>query len=144
MEPWPDAVEEILDGDHVVMLAYVTPALGVVLAPVTLAFHTRAHARHSRPEYVLVQGRAALSAPIPDYPAMLENWGRVEDWEGMGRVWKRWLRVYALRVEIEIAVERLVVWPDLGCGGGATTHGKPLPGREPEAQRAPRRGTAPR
>ena len=85
------------------ILAYVTPASGVVLTPVTnfgvrdreagtvtvntsvgawkkldrirrnphvaLAFHTRAHARHDRPEYVLVQGRASLSEPIPDYPA---------------------------------------------------------------------------
>src|SRR3954451_25384942 len=32
---WPDAVDEILDGDHVVMLAYVTPARGVVLLPVS-------------------------------------------------------------------------------------------------------------
>ncbi len=32
---WPDTVDEILGGDHVVMLAYVTPASGVVLTPVT-------------------------------------------------------------------------------------------------------------
>src|SRR5260370_39307737 len=87
---WPDTVEEILDGDHAAMLAYVTPAGGVVLAPVSnfglhdrtesvvtinssvgawrkldrirrdqqaaIAFHTRAHATHDRPEYVLVHG----------------------------------------------------------------------------------------
>jgi hypothetical protein len=32
---WPDPVDEILGSDHVVMLAYVTPARGVVLLPVT-------------------------------------------------------------------------------------------------------------
>jgi hypothetical protein len=32
---WPDPVEEILAGDHAVGLAYVTPASGVVITPVT-------------------------------------------------------------------------------------------------------------
>jgi hypothetical protein len=32
---WPDAVDEILDGDHTVALGYVTPAGGVVLNPLT-------------------------------------------------------------------------------------------------------------
>ncbi|WP_037067878.1 hypothetical protein [Pseudonocardia acaciae] len=32
---WPDAVEEILDGDLAVALAQVTPARGVVLTPIT-------------------------------------------------------------------------------------------------------------
>ena len=30
---WSDDVEEILDGDHALMLAYATPANGVVLLP---------------------------------------------------------------------------------------------------------------
>src|SRR3954454_24846657 len=89
---WPDAVDEILGGDQVVMLASVTPARGVGLTPVTnfairdraagtitvntsvgawrkleriqreprvaVVFHTRAHARTRRPEYVLLQGKA--------------------------------------------------------------------------------------
>jgi hypothetical protein len=39
---WPDAVEEIFEGDHAVALAYVTPARGVVVAPVTnFALHDR-------------------------------------------------------------------------------------------------------
>ena len=42
--PWPDAVEEIIDGDHAVALAYVTPASGVVLAPVSnFGIHDRAN-----------------------------------------------------------------------------------------------------
>ena len=32
---WPDEVDEILDGDHALMLAYATPAKGVVLLPVS-------------------------------------------------------------------------------------------------------------
>ena len=32
---WPDSVDEILVGDDVVMLGYLTPASGVVLTPVT-------------------------------------------------------------------------------------------------------------
>lgn len=32
---WPDSIDEVIAGDHVVMLAYVTPARGVVLLPVT-------------------------------------------------------------------------------------------------------------
>src|SRR4051812_40315232 len=43
MTGWTDLVDEILDGDHAVMLAYVTPAGGVVLAPVSnFGLHDRA------------------------------------------------------------------------------------------------------
>jgi hypothetical protein len=177
---WPDRVDEILDGDQVVMLAYVTPAKGVVLLPVTnfavrdreagrltavnssvgvwkklerirrdphvaLAFHTREHGRSDRPEYVLVQGTALLSPPIPDYPAtILEHWERVEPWRDLHPLWKWWRRVYALRVAIEIAVERLVVWPDLACGGEPEVYGAPLPSTPPAPQHPPKGGTRPR
>ncbi len=152
----PDEVDRIVDGDHVAMLAYVTPARGTVLLPLTnfgvrdrdagtvtvnssvgmwtklaairgnphvaLAFHTRKHALCERPEYVLVQGRAALGAPVADYPAtILENWERIEPWRGVSPIWKWWLRVYALRVAIEIRVERVIVWPDLRCNGPTST-----------------------
>jgi hypothetical protein len=176
--PWPDPVDEILRGDHAVALAYVTPAKGVVLAPVSnfafhdrangivtvnssvgawkkldrirrnphvgIAFHTRAHATHDRPEYVLVQGRATLQPPVDDYPAsILDNWERIEPWRDLGPLWKRWLRVYALRVEIQIAVERLIVWPDLACQGTPQIYGASLP-TEPPPQDPPAKGTAPR
>jgi hypothetical protein len=36
---------------------------------VALAFHTRAHAAHDRPEYVLVQGWASLQPAVDDYPS---------------------------------------------------------------------------
>lgn len=177
---WSDAVDEILDGDHVVMLAYATPAQGAVLLPVSnfavrdreagtitainssvgvwrklerirrnpkvaLAFHTREHGRSARTEYVLVQGRASLSPPIPDYPStILEQWERFEPWASLHPLWKWWRRVYALRVAIELAVERIVVWPDLRLDGVPEVLGALLPSEPPAPQRAPKRGTGPR
>jgi hypothetical protein len=176
---WPQAVDEILSGDHVVALAYVTPASGVVLLPVTnfgvrdraagtvtvntsvaawrkldrirsnphvaLAFHTREHALSpNRPEYVLVQGKARLSEPIADYPSTVEQWDRMEPWDETNRLWKWWLRYYALRVSIEVAVERIVVWPDLRCEGEPQVLGAALPSDQPRSQKPPARGTEPR
>jgi hypothetical protein len=179
-DAWPDAVDEIFARDCVVMLAYVTPANGAVLTPVTnfrvrdrsagtltavnssvgvwkklerigrnpriaLAFHTRKHAASSRREYVLVQGTASLSAPVPDYPAVnAEAWEPLESWRDVHPLWKWWLRIWALRVAIEVAVERLVVWPDLDCRGTPAVHGVPLPAEPPIPQRPPRDGTNPR
>jgi hypothetical protein len=180
MSHWTDRVEAILDGDHVLMLSYATPANGTVMLPlnnfavhdreagtiasanssvgvwrkldrirrnpnVALAFHTREHSRTDRPEYVLVQGRATLGEPIPDYPStILENWERFEAWGDQHPLWRRWRRVYALRVAIEVAVERVVVWPDLGCRGVAEVEGAPLPADPPAAQSPPGKGTGPR
>ena len=46
LAPWPDTIEEILDGDHAIALAYTTPAGGVVLAPVSnFGLHDRASGR---------------------------------------------------------------------------------------------------
>lgn len=176
---WPDTVDEILDGDQAVALAYRTPASGVVIAPLTnfgirdreagtvtlnssvgawkkldrirrnprvsVAFHTRRHGLRDRPEYVLIQGRAALSAPIPDYPSTIaEHWERFERWRDVHPLWKRWQRVYALRVAIEVAAERVIVWPDLACREEPLVYGAPLPTEPPEPQRPPARGTGPR
>ena len=41
---WPDTVDEIFEGDCVVLLAYVTPAAGVLLTPV-MNFRVRDRAR---------------------------------------------------------------------------------------------------
>jgi len=179
MTAWPDDVDTILDGDHVVMLAYVTPASGVVLLPVNnfavrdrdagtisvnssvaawrkldrmrqnphvaLAFHTRAHAFHDRPEYVLVQGDATLSDPIHDYPStILDKWERFEPWQDRNRFWKWWQRVYGIRVEIKVTVERLLVWPNLVCDGAQEVIGAPWPHDPPAPQSPPARGTGPR
>ena len=176
---WPSAVDEILDGDQAVALAYCTPASGVVLAPLTnfgvrdreagtvtlnssvgawrkldrirrnpcvsLAFHTRLHGSSDRPEYVLIQGRAALSEPIPDYPSSIgEHWERFDRWDDVHPLWKRWQRVYALRVAIEVVAERVVVWPDPACRGEPQVYGAALPPEAPASQRPPARGTGPR
>jgi hypothetical protein len=176
---WPDAVEEILGGDQSVMLAYVTPAKGVVLTPLTnlavhdrergtvtpnssvamwgklerirrnprvaLAYHTREHGFTDRPEYALLQGKASLTPPDPEYKESIrENWDRFAGPPEAGRLWEWWLRAYHLRVGIEIATERVVVWPDLACSGAPEAHGAPLPAAPPEPQRPPARGTGPR
>jgi Pyridoxamine 5'-phosphate oxidase len=175
---WPEELDPIIDGDHVVMLAYVTPAKGVVLLPVNnfgihdrdagtvtvnssvgawrklermksnprvaLAFHTRNHASHDRPEYLLLQGTAKLSEPISDYPStILDNWERFEPWQDRNRFWRWWQRVYGIRVAIEIDAERITAWPDLRCAGEPTAIGAPQPA-DPPSQNPPRNGTEPR
>jgi hypothetical protein len=178
---WPDTADEILGGDQAVVLAYVTPASGVVLTPLTnfglrdreagtmtplnssigmwrklerlqqsprvgVAYHTRDQGFSDRPEYVLVQGTASLSS-FQD-PTWLErhraSWERFAGPRDVGPLWERWLRVYHWRVAIEIAVERVIVWPDLGCRGQAEIYGAPLPPEPPVPQRLPAKGTAPR
>jgi hypothetical protein len=177
---WSDEVDAILDGDHALMLAYATPAKGVVLLPVSnfavldreagtvasvntsvgawkklerirrnpqvaLAFHTREHGATGRPEYVLVQGTASIGASVEDYPStILDVWERFEPWADQHPLWKRWRRVYALRIAIEVAVERVLVWPDLGCRGALEVQGTPLPPDPPAPQAQPKKGTAPR
>jgi len=177
---WSEEVDEIIGGDHVVMLVYATPASGTVLLPlnnfggrdreagtiralntsvgawrklerirhnpkVAIAYHTRAHSETSCPEYVLVQGRANLSDPVPDYPATLgERWDRFEPWTSTPTIWKRWQRIYALRVQIDIEVERIFVWPDLNCLGDPTVHGTPFSCSPPASQRKPAKGEGPR
>ena len=112
---------------------------------VALAFHTREFAATDRPEYVLVQGTASLRGPVEDYPStILDVWERFEPWADQHPLWKRWRRVYALRTAIEVSVERVLVWPDLGCRGPVEVQGSPLPPDPPAPQSEPRNGTAPR
>lgn len=112
---------------------------------IALAFHTRAHADHERPEYVLVQGRASLGPPVDDYPStVLEQWERIEPWGSLGPLTKRWLRVYGRRVEVKVFVERVVVWPDLACAGPPAVYGRALEETPPPSQTPPAKGTGPR
>lgn len=175
---WPDTVQEVLDGDQAIALAYVTPAKGVMVTPVTnlgdhdaaagtvqmnssvgmpaklakirrdpkvaLVWHTRTHGDTDRPEYVLVQGTATISDPIPGQPyADRARWehrtGKVETapW------WRWWLRVYYERVVITLHVERVVVWADLEATGDPVVHGTPLP-PDPAPQAPPKNGTGAR
>ena len=178
---WPDTIDEVLGGDLTTALAYVTPASGVVVIPVSglglrdreagtvtvttslglwkkldrmrrnphvsLAFHTREHGFSDRPEYVLVQGMASVPAAADHewLESIRSEWERFLGPRDVGPLWDRWLRVYTWeRVGVEIAVERIVVWPDLACSGPPEVLGAPLLPDPPAPQRPPTRGTGPR
>jgi hypothetical protein len=176
---WPDSADEVMASDQVVAFAYVTPAAGVVVTPLTnfglrdrsrgtltpvntsvgtwkklerirrnpkvaLAYHTREHGFTGRPEYVLVQGRAELSPPHPDYPhSIAESWERFAGSPDYGPAWGSWLRVWRRRVAITVKVERVLVWSDRRCIGEPEVHGAPQPDH-PSPQRPPHRGTGSR
>ena len=180
---WPDDVDRILAGDLAVALAYVTPAGGAVVTPVSplglrdrdagtvtfttslglgkkleriernpsvaLAYHAREHGFADSSQYVLVQGRATTNrTPDRDYlenvigPAAQRFLGPRKE----GRLfWDRWLReYYSVRVPIVVQVERVVVWPDLGCEGKPTVFGSARPAGSPPSHQPPAKGTAPR
>jgi hypothetical protein len=115
---------------------------------VAVAFHTREHSLSERREYVLVQGRASLS-DLDQPDAWLESIG--EGWErfggqprDVGRLWARWLRAYHWRVNIEIAVARVIAWPDLACEGAPMVYGASLPADQSRPQPPPTGGVTPR
>ncbi|HLM85493.1 MAG TPA: pyridoxamine 5'-phosphate oxidase family protein [Solirubrobacteraceae bacterium] len=111
---------------------------------VALAFHTRHLSFSERLEYVLVQGTASLSAPDADYPRSIRTaWERFGGPVDVGPVWNWWLSVYNTRVAVTIAVERMMVWPDLSCTGGYEVHGLAL-GSKPAEQAPPANGKGPR
>jgi hypothetical protein len=178
---WPDDVDEILGGDQCIMLAFCTPARGVVLLPVTnfairdsgaetitavnssvgvskklermrsnpqvaLAYHTRAHGWSDRPEYVLVQGRASLSAPHRRYfdtiPESVERQAGGNPKGGF--FWDWWLRAFHIRVGVTVEVERVVVWPDIAARGTPQAYGSAVPAKQPASQPPPGKGTGPR
>ena len=114
---------------------------------IALAYHAREHGLSSRPEFVLVQGRATI-VEEPDRNYLEEVVGpQSERFLGerkTGFFWDRWLSAYyADRVPVHVEVERLVVWPDLRCAGEPVVHGAALPGAA-GAQQPPKGGTAPR
>jgi hypothetical protein len=95
-----------------------------------------------RGEYILVQGSATIGPAVEDFPStMLQHWERFEPWSRLGPAWKWWMRVYAHRVEVSLAVERIVAWSDLACAGEFTVHGAPLPETAPPSQTPPAKGT---
>jgi hypothetical protein len=113
---------------------------------VAFAYHTREHGFSDRPEYVLVQGRVSHS-PYEDRSWIernLANWERFSGPRNVGPVWERWLRYYHWRVAMEVAVERLIVWPDLTCDEEPTVYGAALPSGAAEPQSVPKKGTGPR
>ena len=113
---------------------------------IALAYHTRRYGWTDRPEYVLVQGRASLSAPHPRYPETIRE---AFDFYGGGYprggpISQWWLRAWHLRVGITLAVERIVVWPELSCRDEPAIYGSPLPQDPPASQAQPKNGTGPR
>ena len=138
---------------------------------VALAYHTREHGLSKRPEYVLVQGSATITEPDPRYlDSLFERAeGQLADLATArtsvddvyadslrhyvdrlraeipsGRFWDWWLRDWHHRVGIDIAIERVLAWPDLECRGGAEMFGAQPRPSEPAPQREPAKGTAPR
>jgi hypothetical protein len=113
---------------------------------VALAFHTREHGFSSDPRFVLVQGiatvdlepdRERLESLVPDAVRFMGEIKR-------GRAWEKLLReYYEERVFIDVAVRRIVSWPDLACAGGPDVYGPLLPAA-PAAQAPPKNGTRPR
>jgi hypothetical protein len=138
---------------------------------VALAYHTREHGLSNRPEYALVQGTATITEPDPRYldslferaegqlaqlptaPTATEQHYAVSLRHYVetlraeiprGRFWDWWLRDWHHRVGIDVAVERVIAWPDLRCRGRAEVFGTQLKKSEPAPQRQPAKGTAPR
>jgi hypothetical protein len=113
-----------------------------------LAYHARDHGFSTRPEYVLVQGRATI-VEKPDR-AYLEGVVQpaAERFMGppkRGVFWDRWLSAYyADRVPVHVDVERVVVWPDLRCAGEPEVFGAPLPAEPAAPQEPPKKGAGPR
>jgi hypothetical protein len=113
---------------------------------VAVAYHTREHGFSDRPEYVLVQGRASLSSlSDPSWVERhLENWERFSGRRDVSPIAEHWLHAYHWRVGVEIAVERVIVWPDTACRGAPEVHGAPTRAELPKPQSPPAKGTAPR
>jgi hypothetical protein len=163
---WSDDVDDILAGDLCAGLAYLTPAKGVMIAPmaplglrdrehgtvtltsslalwnklermrrnpgVAVAYHAREHGFSSRPEYVLVQGRAAIdTTPDRDWlESITPHWDRFLVPKKGGLSGRLLDAYYWQRIAIEITVERVV---------SGTPAADPTPPQDP-----PKNGTAPR
>lgn len=114
---------------------------------VALAFHAREHGSSTSRAFVLVQGRATvIEHPSPERRAeVFEHAARYLGPTPRGRFWDWWLREYGrVRVPVDLAVERIVAWPDLRCAGTPRVLGAPLPEGPPAPQSPPRNGTGPR
>ena len=114
---------------------------------VAMAFHAREHGTATSRAFVLVQGRATvIEHPSPERRAeVFEHAARYLGPTPRGRFWDWWLREYGqVRVPVDVAVERIVTWPDLRCAGAPQVVGAPLPDDPPPPQRPPRNGTGPR
>lgn len=114
---------------------------------VALSYHTREHGFSRSGCFVHVQGTATPRRLDPE-TLRREVGGRSERFMGAprtGRFWDGWLREYYQdRLVVDVAVTRIVVWPDLRCGGDPLVVGEPLPAAQPAAQAEPAKGVGPR
>ncbi len=113
---------------------------------VAMAYHTREHGFATAGDFAVVQGRAEVPlSPSPE--ALADLAPRVERFLGTvpsGKFWDWVLRDYFdNRIVIDIAVQRVVSWPDLHGEGERTVAGAEWPG-VPDTQSAPAKGTGPR
>ena len=114
---------------------------------VALTYHAREHGFSRSGMFVHVQGTATPRRL--DLEALQREVGsRSERFMGpprTGRFWDRWLREYYQdRLVVDVAVTRIITWPDLGCGGEPEVTGEPLPVAPPAPQTPPAKGTEPR
>ncbi|HKJ35297.1 MAG TPA: hypothetical protein VKA36_01910 [Solirubrobacterales bacterium] len=176
---WSDEVDDVIGGDAAAGVAYLTPAKGVVITPmsplglrdrergtvtittslglwkklarirdnpgVAIAFHAREHGFSSRPDFVLVQGRARIQ-DRPDrewLESITPQWERFLGRRERGSI-GRLMRVYYWeRVGVEVTVERILRWDGPRCEGEFELFGAPFPD-EPPPQREPGKGIGPR
>jgi hypothetical protein len=114
---------------------------------VALAYHAREHGGCSRSEFVLVQGRAEpVEKPSDEDRAMVRRLAEARLGSAReGFFWDRWMReYYMVRIPVWVHVERMTVWPDLGCQGEPEVYGEPAPASAPPPQKPPAKGTGPR
>ncbi|MGM1077847.1 hypothetical protein ACS0VI_16630 [Streptomyces sp. H28] len=113
---------------------------------VSVAYHTRLHGFAAHDGYVLAQGSAAVDLS-PSAQRLARVMDASEDFLGRakrGKAWDWLLREYHQeRVFVDIDVARLATWPDLSARGPMTVAGPSWP-RQPDPQRPPAKGTAPR
>jgi len=114
---------------------------------VALAYHAREHGFATGTELVVVQGTASFD-PEPDAELMesmvAQRAARFMGPAQRGRLWDPWLHeYYADRLVVDVAVRRIVAWPDLLAAGEPRVFGEPLPD-PPPSQRPPGQGTGPR
>jgi hypothetical protein len=119
----------------------------IVLDPhVALAYHARDHGFSASPSFVLAQGVASVD--LQPSPARLEAFApqatRFLGGMKQGPVWDRLLReYYAERVFVDVAVDRVLSWPDPGAFGEPGVAGAERPAPAPP-QAPPKGGTGPR
>ena len=113
---------------------------------VALAYHARDHGFSASPLFVLAQGAASVDVrPSPErLRAMAPQAERYLGKARQGRLWDPLLHEYYFeRVFVDIALDRVVTWPDLSASGGMAVTGAAWPGPA-DPQPPPAGGTSPR